>query len=478
MRMLSGQLASRFLPSRPPEPQAQALLSPPSKSIYIGKTKFLHIPVFWDPAKLLNPHICVVGITGSGKSYFVKTFITRARLVFLANVLVLDWSGEYVDWVRASGGKVISFGKQGGINLLDLGGLSVHQKIKQVVQSLEILTDLSSFPSQKRITEEAIEKAYKRRGKKGAHPTLRDVYFILSRLKEEEAKEAAYRIKSLLLSSGDSFVVQSIRMEELFSGLVCVDLHSLPSENLRSLAGLAILQFVKEKMRLHAVQEKAIRLFVVCDEAWKIASDERSDVVAIVREGRKYGFSLIVASQNPTDVHRAIFASAGTVLAFRLTSASEREYLRTSLSYPDFFERQSNLLSLGQPLVHFEFSSPQPRHGTFILEKVEGEEPLISVYIRGDGMILEFEKEELLKKLISCGLSDKHAKLVLSEFSKHNYSLSAHQFALLLEKFGYGRAFVISVFRELGATEKEILSVFSSAKKGSQAVVFLGKKGG
>ncbi|MEM4554290.1 MAG: ATP-binding protein [Candidatus Anstonellaceae archaeon] len=467
-RLLSDELASRFPLSRPPEPASQSLVSNPSKSIYIGKTKFLHVPVFWDPEKLLNPHICVVGITGSGKSYFVKTFITRARLTFSANALILDWAGEYSSWVKAAGGEVVSFGKE-GINLLDLGGTTAPKRIKQVMEALEIITDISSFPAQKRITQEAIEKAYNSKKK----PTLKDVQRILERKGAEESKEAAFRIKNLIFSSGKSFIEQSIDLNKLTSGLVCVDLHSLASDELRSLAGLAILQFIKERMRVESLQERAVRLFVVCDEAWKIAADSRSEVVSIIREGRKYGFSLIVASQNPTDIHRSIFACAGTVLAFRLTSAAEREYLKSSLSYSDFFEKQSHFLSLGQPLVHMEFALPQPRHGTFLLEKVEGEEPLVQLSIRGDGMDLEFEKEELLRKLISCGLTDRQAKLVLSEFARNNYSLSASQFVFLIEKFGYGRPFLVSLLRELGAEEKDIIAVFSSVKKIQQAPALL-----
>ncbi len=474
-RVLSGQMGSRCFLARPPEPPPGMLVSPPGESVYVGKTKFLRVPFYWNPNKLVNPHMCVVGITGSGKSYLVKSFVTRASAAFSAPVLILDWAGEYSSWVEGAGGKVVRFGQQ-GLNLMDLGGATAHQRAAQVVESLEILTDLSAFPHQRRLTEEAIEKAYARRGislhkpvRAGRRlPTLLDVHSILKKSpgKGGERSEAARRIKNLILSSGKSFISQTISLEGLLSGLVCVDLHSLHAESLRSLAGLSILQFVKEKMRKGACQPAgAVRLFVVCDEAWKIASDPRSDVVSIVREGRKYGFSLIVASQNPTDVHKSVFASAGTVLAFRLTLSSERDYLRSSLSYSDFFEQQSHRLAVGQPLVHLEFSSPQLRDGTFLLSRVDGEDQLVEASIKGDGMDLEFEKAELLRKLISAGLSDGQAASVLSEFQRHSYSLSAQQFVSLLEKFGYGRAFTVSVLRELGAGEKEMIALFSSSEK-------------
>ncbi|MCX8174675.1 MAG: ATP-binding protein [Candidatus Micrarchaeota archaeon] len=469
-RVLSGQLAYRNFLLRPPEPAPQLLVSNPASSIYIGKTLLLHTPFYWNAEKLVNPHVCVVGITGSGKSYLVKTFITRARLVLGASALILDWAGEYADWVRAAGGRVISFGSD-GINLLDTGGASPHARSLQVISALEMLTDISSFPAQRRITELAIEKAYARRGfalhkegQKRKPPTLEDVCKILSRHPkgDSDSAEAARRIRSLLLSSGKSFSAQTISIDSLLSGLICVDLHSLPMESLRSLAGLAILQFVKEKMRASRYSPSKPRLFIVVDEAWKIASDERSDVVSIVREGRKYGFSLIVASQNPTDVHKSIFSNAGTVFAFRLTLASEREYLRSSLSYSDYFEACSHRMGVGQALVHLEFSMPVQCPKNFILERVDGEEILQPFAIRGGNMELSFEKGELLRRLLSAGFDEKQSRAILSEFERKSFSLTSREFASLLLRLGMPRPAILSFLRELGAKEKELLPVFSS----------------
>jgi hypothetical protein len=67
-RVMSGELANRQFLVRPPEPAPGMLVSSPAESIYFGKTQLLHVPFFWNPAKLVNPHICVCGITGAGKS--------------------------------------------------------------------------------------------------------------------------------------------------------------------------------------------------------------------------------------------------------------------------------------------------------------------------------------------------------------------------------------------------------------------------
>ena len=482
-KILSGSLSGRRIFLRPPEPRPSLLLSSPCGAVYVGRTKFLKVPFFWDPRKLLNPHLCVVGMTGSGKSYFVKTFITRASIVLGASSLILDWAGEYSEWVRSAGGEVLEFGTS-GINLLALGGATPHERTRQVIESLELLTDLSGFPLQKNLTEEAIEQAYASKGlisggtrRKGAGkvPTLMDVHASLlakaRKSKSQDALFAARRIRNLLLSSKNSFCSGGMRLESLLCGLVSVDLHSLPTEQLRSLAGLAIIQLVQERMRREKAEGGAPRLFVVVDEAWKIAADDKSDVVSIVREGRKYGFGIIVASQNPSDVSRSIFSNAGTAVCFRMHSQAGREFVQRSLSYSDFFEEQSHSLSVGQAIVHLAPLHPAQCPSTFILEKVDGEEPLAAYFLRGDGLDLEFEKGALSRRLLSFGLSDQQLAEALAEFERHNRSLAAGAFVALLSRFGQPRTAAISLLREMGASEHDLLALFSSLdrKKGGLA---------
>ncbi|RLE37673.1 hypothetical protein DRJ17_06060 [Candidatus Woesearchaeota archaeon] len=301
-------LGKRNIFVRPPEPPPEFLMGDPAKSIFVGKSKSFHIPFSWSFANLTNPHIAVVGITGAGKSYFIKTFLTRAAFVWGSNALIIDWAGEYKEWVKQTGGKVIALGKGASINLMDLGGMRPNDRVKQIMRTLAILTDIESYPEQKRLTEMAIEKAYKEAhfkmdnkiqrdslGRPLKPPTLKDVQRILEKQLKSgtyefpaELENAIYRIKKFTRPGDDYFATQStVDLEKLTtSGLVDIDLSGLPDEVFRALAALSILQFIKERMRAAGWSPtKGLRLFVVLDEAWKVAKDESSDAVIIVREG-------------------------------------------------------------------------------------------------------------------------------------------------------------------------------------------------
>lgn len=472
-RLLTKEMSRKFPLVHPPEPRKELLLSAASDSIYLGKTRFLKVPVFWDYHKLINPHISIVGITGSGKSYLVKTFLTRAALIWNSNALIIDWVGEYEKWVRQAGGTVIKLGEE-KLNLLDLAGMTCYERIAQIMSALDILANLKDYPDERNDIEEAIELAYEsfrksnRRPSKKHIPTLADV----AKLLEKSGKKKAARIVKRFLGEGGFFSGQTtLDIGALTTGgLVCLDLHSLPNEEMRSLAGLTILQFVKERMRkIGMKEEKGIELFIVLDEAWKIANDEKSDVITIVREGRKYNFALIVASQNPTDIHKTIFSNVGTMFILRLVLREFRKYVKDSLGYSDFIDSEIGKFGVGDAAVNMIFSERQAKVMTFLLDRIDGEEPLFSFKIAcgfdGDSMEVEVEREQFMKMLFEFGLSDGQAQLLKNEFEKNDGVLSAESLVEALEKFGYAKSSIITFLRQLGIKERQIVVIFSLLRR-------------
>ncbi len=490
-------LAMRNIFVSPPEPPADFLLYDPTNAIYIGKTKLLAMPFYWTYMRTTNPHIAVVGISGSGKSYFIKTFLLRASYIWGANAFIIDWAGEYKEWVKQSGGKVLSMGKGAYLNLLDLGGMRPYDRIKQVVRSLEILTDIGKYPEQRRLTEQALEKCYLAAGfkmdsfkqvdslgKELTPPTLKDVQRHLDELLESgtyefpaELENAIYRIKQFTKEGQDYFAQQStIKLDEVLnSGLVDFDVSGLPDEVFRGLAALSMLQFIKEKMRMEGwTHTKGIKLFVVLDEAWKIAKDDNSDAVMIVREGRKYQFSLIVGSQNPTDISENIFSNVGTTFIFRVKFERYLNFLQNTLNFSDYIRHDVSSFGVGECAVNMAFQTSLRFSETFLLDKVDGEEPLIEYFLKLDSVfeemgsddmakVVSFEKEELRRRLRMYGLSDSHIEEISTQFDKKNRHLDVVNFVILLEKYGLPRSNITSFLKDMGIEDSTLINIFSKA---------------
>jgi len=490
--IMSNELAKRVFISKPPEPPASYILNDPTNSIFIGLTKIFRVPFTWTFANITNPHIAIVGITGAGKSFLVKTFLIRASYVWKANAIIIDWAGEYKAWVKQSGGTIVSLGKGDYLNIMDLIGIKPLDRVKQIMNSLEILTDIGDYPEQRRLTQEAIEQAYVNAGFNLSQPpdpskeapTLNNAIALLQEKLQEgtyeypaELENAIYRLRQFVREGEDYFARKStIDLGKLASsGLVDIDLSGLPDETFRALAALFILQSLKEKMRIEGWSaSKGIKVIVVLDEAWKIAGDERSDAVTIVREGRKYQFALIVASQNPTDINEAIFSNVGTNIILRVKFERFMSYLQDSLNFSEFIRGEISKFGVGQAAVDMSFQTSVKFPEIFLLEKVIGEVPL-DVYtivikdiltqdeLKNPEISTEyyFEKISLKSKLIDVNVPNEAIDKLFASLDSQDRTIDVKSFASLLMSYGVEKENLISFFRYLGIEDVIITRIFA-----------------
>jgi DNA helicase HerA-like ATPase len=490
--VMSNELSKRIFLSRPPEPPQEFLLNDPTNSIFLGITKLFSVPFTWTYSNLTNPHIAVVGITGAGKSFFVKTFITRASYIWNTNAIIIDWAGEYVAWVKQSGGTVISLAKGDYLNIMDLSGMKPIDRVKQIMNSLDILTDISGFPEQRRLTAEAIEQAYINAGfnlaapasPDGKAPTLKDVASLLDEKLQEgsyeypaELENAIYRLRQFSREGEDYFAREStIDLGKLSSsGLVDLDLSSLPDERFRALAALFILQTLKEKMRAEGWSAaRGLKALVVLDEAWKVASDERSDAITIIREGRKYQFGLIVASQNPTDINEAIFSNVGTTVMLRIRFEKFMNYLQGSLNFSGFIRREITRFGVGQAAVDMSFNTSVQFPNTFIIDRIIGEVPLNSYTItiaevlnpdeladRETQKEYSFEKMDLTSKFVESGLSSQVIQDIFKDMDDKNRMVDVRWLVQTISGRNVGREIIISFLRSMGVSDSIITRIFT-----------------
>ena len=75
---------------------------------------------------------------------------------------------------------------------------------------------------------------------------------------------------------------------------------------------------------IEAMGPSPLRCFVVLDEAHKLSFDRGSPVEKLLREGRKFGLGLILASQQPEEFIPVAFANTATKVVFQWGTSAIR----------------------------------------------------------------------------------------------------------------------------------------------------------
>ena len=113
--------------------------------------------------------------------------------------------------------------------------------------------------------------------------------------------------------------------------LTIIDLSLVASdvlENVTALIGRLILDFVQR------VEDRAsVPVLMVLEEAHRYIPQReetraRSLFERVAREGRKFGLSLMVASQRPSELARTVLAQCGTLIAHRTVNPDDQDLIR------------------------------------------------------------------------------------------------------------------------------------------------------
>lgn len=166
-----------------------------------------------------------------------------------------------------------------------------------------------------------------------------------------EAKLADKRLRFLLnakAAGGQAHVTEDFEgLMKQFIGyldnanVTIVDLSGVPFEVLSitvSLISRLIFDFCFHYSKLQHTQEKLndIPVMLVCEEAHNYIPRHdsaayrasRKSIERIAKEGRKYGLSLMVVSQRPSEVSETIFAQCNNFISLRLTNDADQTYVR------------------------------------------------------------------------------------------------------------------------------------------------------
>ncbi|WP_236870729.1 ATP-binding protein [Burkholderia pseudomallei] len=125
------------------------------------------------------------------------------------------------------------------------------------------------------------------------------------------------------------------------SNVTIVDLSGVPFEVLSitvSLVSRLIFDFSfhYSKLRHSLGKLNDVPIMLVCEEAHNYVPRHddaayrasRKSLERVAKEGRKYGLSLMVVSQRPSEVSETIFAQCNNFLSLRLTNDADQSYVR------------------------------------------------------------------------------------------------------------------------------------------------------
>jgi len=279
------------------------------------------------PLKDVQRHLLLLGPTGAGKTTIAKDVIRRA-VGKGVKVTILDWKGEYVDYIR--GATVIR-----KTNLWDVGGRSSAEKAVIALEMLREVTrdiaDVSSASATLLLKE--LARLYREKGT----PTTKDVVdrvdrFMQNALTERRLAEA--NMAAAILRRLYWLQIDEERTDENIHGspdVVVYDLSSTGSNYLKTLYSLAILSRKYYEALRRGPMDRLAEV-IVSEECQNYVRGRRFDDPPsigerIVNELRSYGVGVLLITPDPVQIPWHIARDVGGLVAIG------------SQSLPDFIEQ-------------------------------------------------------------------------------------------------------------------------------------------
>lgn len=371
---------------------------------------------FLDGDKLFQRHAVIVGSTGSGKSWCVAKLIEQIAKLPMANCILFDIHGEYsgkdfkavgIQHIRVANPS--DLGKKGNLAndvlmlpywlltyeemlamLLDRSDsnapnqamlfsktvfnekLKYLDKIKDTVFKDSITID-SPIPYEignvldelKRLDVEMVAGSTAA-GKQG--PYNGKLTRFIQRL---EAKSQDKRLGFLFQISDDelqldwmnklcSRLMQGSILNTKKAGVKIIDFSEVPSDVLPLVIGLVAR--IVFSVQQWTPKEKQHPLGLFCDEAHLYIPERTNQDAAselglksferIAKEGRKYGVSLTVISQRPSEVNRTVLSQCNNFISLRLSNGEDQAVIKRLL--PDNLAGLTEvlpILDIGEALI-------------------------------------------------------------------------------------------------------------------------------
>jgi len=313
---------------------------PLKQVVYAGSKGIYDLQIKSEP----NPHAIIVGESGYGKTTTLHAFLARAYLQNFIPFLLIDPSRSYEDNLHVNVWRVPINLK---LNPFKLNEKSKEERASIVAELFQDSFDLTDLQASRlrRVLEEFYEQ--------GIEPTPKQIEEkLLSMLRFETSEEMRNSIKFTIEKIREGENVFGKEPKEFWDNVeeTCnvVDISHL-SEGNKKLVTYLIFQRIIEKFEKKS--EDKIKLYIAIDDAYQVLIREReTNITKVVREGRKYGFGVIVSTQMLEDIPKPITANS-SVKILHYCKTREAEELKRMFNFTDLEERIFSQMKPGYAFV-------------------------------------------------------------------------------------------------------------------------------
>ncbi len=309
---------------------------------------------------LLGKHFALLGSTGTGKSTAAALILHRiCEMAPSGHIVMIDPHGEYSSAFRVTG------------QLLDVSNLQMPYWLMNFEEHCEIL--VTSSGTDRQIDEDILAKCLLAARMKNRLAEqigkitvdspipylLSDLMIILQnemgrldkgtnsipymRLKtkiEEIRSDPRYQFMFSGMLVGDTmaeFISKIFRMPANGKPISIIDVSGVPSEITSTV--VAVLSRLVFDYAIWARDEETRPVLLVCEEAHRyVPSEKNSDgssvgriLSRIAKEGRKYGVSLGLITQRPSDLAEGVLSQCGTIIAMRLNNERDQAFVKAAM---------------------------------------------------------------------------------------------------------------------------------------------------
>lgn len=331
----------------------------PEGTFHLGYYSSYPDAVAWlDGNKFYQRHSCIVGNTGCGKSETVTKIVEETAKLPSANLVIFDIHGEYSQL------SYVDSIKMGEVSF-PIWMLGFADMVANVLKAKEDSTVVMS----------ALRKAYYAQcpnGNEGkpAPFSFGLMYSDLAVMNEKQEETGEFyktgdkagqaktvkgeyngklfgilnTMKTLYRDKRYSFLFEEYQKEYLTDFLNRIMGGDKPVKNIdlsgipHDIAVLIIGAITKLIYNIQIMQKDARPITLVCDEAhvyiptdFQLTAAQRRMVEIfenIAKEGRKFGITLFVASQRPSDLNKTIMAQCANYIVMKLNNENDKSMIK------------------------------------------------------------------------------------------------------------------------------------------------------